>query len=220
MSNLNNNNLSLTSNNITDNTSHNNMSNLNNNNLSLTSNNNTTSDISKSQINNVILSDTSPNMINNISSDKLSEFNNIFKGGSMKDPDSDLFSSSSSTSDEIESMQHDHDIYHIGEINNNSDDYDFSKETTDYLIDNNNSNIISSFSGYSLNGINSDSDNDTDNDKLTYSLSSLNFNKNNFDTENNSDSYNINFENSDSEVSTFNTSDIDVVSVNSGKRFL
>ena len=216
MSDMNNNNISATS--IDNNTSNNNMTEINNNkNMSATSFNNDTSEITNSQINNVILSDTSADIINggNLSSEKLSEFNNVFKGGNIfNDIDKDLFSDSSSSSSDEDTW--------IGSIKSESNNYEFSKSTTDFLLNNNSKDTIqSSFSGYSLNGIDSDndSDSDSDNEKLTYSLSSLNINNNELEAEN-SDTYNINFEDSDSEVSTFNTSDIDVVSVNSGKRFL
>ena len=206
MSQLQNNHLSETS--LDNATSVNAISQLQNNNLSETSMNNSTSmnatsEITKSQINNLIISDTSDNFIKN------------FKGGkrrSMDDMiDGSLFSSDSDSDNDSDSYNNTLDFtMSLGTINenksnshNSGDMYNFEKSTSEF-----NSSVQSKFSGYSLGGL-------EDTEEFTYSLSGIEVGT---DSDNN-DTEVLNFE-SNSESEPFNTSDIDVVSINSGKRFL
>ena len=100
--------------------------------------------------------------------------------------------------DDIFSPMENDNIFSPMENDNNKDDYDiagnkkydFSEETSEFL-----------------------------NDTLTYSLSGIDLENSDDVNTVNSNSYNINFEDSDNIVDS-NSSDIDIVSISSGKRFL
>ena len=178
-------------------------------------------------------------------SESLSEFNNIFKGGGNLKNINFIDSSSESDIDFSESdigfSESDSESENI-----NSKKYDYSKTTSDNSfslkgLNNDKNNYTSSDSdsddlkiSYSLSSINIKNDNygkllpnkNIYIDQDEYNIHEIDDdiyrieNDEDEDDEYGSLNYNINFEGSESDVSTFNTSDIEVVSVNSGKRFL
>ena len=230
-----------------DETSMNNMSQLNNVKLSETSNiiDSTTSDNLIDQLNNVQLSETSNKSesiseFNNIfkgggglkdikfvdssSSDSEINFSDIHNT-TQSNTNSNKYDFEKSTSDNTFSLKG---------LNTNSNSS--SSSNSEYGSDDSEDLKIS----YSLSSFNVKNDNNygklfpkkeiIDRENNEYDLSDDESNDDNIyslndelekdDDEYGKLSYNINFEDSQSEVSTFNTSDIEVVSVNSGKRFL